>query len=183
MKEKNEEISAWVEAYSTTLLRRALALVDNKDDAMDLVQEVFVSASLAYHSFQGKSAPLTWLQNILRNKISDFYRDHYRRPATVRMADFFDQRGSWVDQSVLNDWSVELDASDDKGALMDTMEQCLEHLPMQWRSIIKQYYLEDKKASAVCELTGITTANLWKILQRSRMQLRKCIETNYFDNL
>lgn len=88
MKQDNEEINKWIESYSGLLLNRALSMVTDKNDAMDLVQEVFISASLSYHAFQRRSTPLTWLQNILKNKIADFYRDRYRKPETVSIPDF-----------------------------------------------------------------------------------------------
>ena len=95
----HKEINEWVELYSQPLLNRALSLVANKEDAMDIVQEVFVAALSARKSFEHRSSPLTWLQNILRNKVADFYRDRYRKP-TTSMSDFFDVTGSWIDNSV-----------------------------------------------------------------------------------
>lgn len=183
MKVENKEINEWVELYSKPLLNQALSMVVDKDDAMDLVQEVFVSASSAYHTFERKSAPLTWLQHILKNKIADFYRDRYRKPQTVSMSDFFDQSGSWTDHSVLSEWSLVSEDLDAQRALIDALEKCIEHLPAQWQITVKRYYINEKKANEVCRELDIATTNLWKILQRSRMQLRKCIELNWFDQL
>ncbi|GAD06613.1 membrane protein [Porphyromonas crevioricanis] len=183
MRSESKEITKWVELYSEPLLNRALSMVADKEDAMDLVQEVFISASSAYDRFQGKSSPLTWLQNILRNKIADFYRDRYRKPQVVSMSDFFDQSGSWTDHSVLQEWSPNLEEPEDEKALMDTLDKCLEHLPVHWQITVKRYYIEEKKANEVCQELDIATTNLWKILQRSRMQLRKCIELNWFEKL
>ncbi|MFY7815939.1 MAG: RNA polymerase subunit sigma, partial [Chryseobacterium taeanense] len=36
------------------------------------------------------------------------------------------------------------------------------------------------KAQEVSQVLNISTTNLWKILQRSRMQLRECLEFNWF---
>ncbi len=78
MKQEKEEINRWIDLYSEALLKRALALVGNREDAMDLVQDVFVSAASAYHAFEKRSSPLTWLQTILKNKTTDFYREPKR---------------------------------------------------------------------------------------------------------
>jgi len=48
------------------------------------------------------------------------------------------------------------------------------------RYLAQPYYLQEKKAATVCQEMGINTTNLWKILQRSRMQLRVCLENNWF---
>jgi RNA polymerase sigma factor, sigma-70 family len=183
MKQEHEEINKWIELYSESLLNRALSMVRDKEDAMDLVQEVFISATAAYRTFERKSTPLTWLLNILKNKIADFYRHKYRKPETVNMPEFFDHTGSWKDDSILHEWSQNFDEPDEQKALMNTLDKCLDHLPSQWQVTVKLYYLEEKKAKEVCQELDITTTNLWKILQRSRMQLRKCIELNWFDKL
>ena len=183
MKQEHEEINKWIELYSESLLNRALSMVRDKEDAMDLVQEVFISATAAYRTFERKSTPLTWLLNILKNKIADFYRHKYRKPETVNMPEFFDHTGSWKDDSILHEWSQNFDEPDKQKALMNTLDKCLNHLPSQWQVTVKLYYLEEKKAKEVCQELDITTTNLWKILQRSRMQLRKCIELNWFDKL
>ena len=183
MKQEHEEINKWIELYSESLLNRALSMVRDKEDAMDLVQEVFISATAAYRTFERKSTPLTWLLNILKNKIADFYRHKYRKPETVNMPEFFDHTGSWKDDSILHEWSQNFDEPDEQKVLMNTLDKCLNHLPSQWQVTVKLYYLEEKKAKEVCQELDITTTNLWKILQRSRMQLRKCIELNWFDKL
>lgn len=184
MKQEKEEINQWIELYSEPLLKKALFLMQDKEDAVDLVQEVFISAAAAYHTFEKKSTPLTWLQVILKNKIADFYRAKYRNPKTVRMSSFFDQQtGSWIDDSVLNDWTQNYDEIENQNELTDTLGKCIECLPPQWLLTVKLYYLEEKQTNEVCSELEITSANLWKILQRSRMQLRKCIELNWFGRL
>lgn len=182
MGQRQEEINTWVELYSKPLLDRALSLVSNKEDAMDLVQEVFISASAALSSFEGKSSPLTWLNGILKNKIADFYRSRYRTPQIFSMSEFFDQAGSWVDGSVTHLWPMDSDEVDES-ELIEILQSCISHLPAQWQITVKLYYMEEKKTNDVCQELEISSSNLWKILQRSRLQLRKCIELNWVEKL
>ncbi|UZJ64501.1 RNA polymerase sigma factor [Sphingobacterium sp. KU25419] len=56
----------WVEDYSETLMRRALYLLSDRQDAEDLVQDVFIAAFDSYPTFKGNSTPLTWLMHILK---------------------------------------------------------------------------------------------------------------------
>lgn len=182
---KNEAITDWIEQYSEALLRRAIHLLSDKTEAEDIVQEVFISAFSSYESFEGKSKPLTWLMKILSHKVSDFYRRKYRSEPEIRLDHFFDETGSWKNDDVLNDWNV----SDKDTELLDdkdfgkTMNDCIEDLPPRWKIPMKMYYLEEKKAQEVSQEMDISTTNLWKILQRSRMQLRECLEINWFAKL
>ncbi|ATA88600.1 RNA polymerase subunit sigma [Capnocytophaga stomatis] len=183
MKQKEEQITQWIEIYSKALLNRALYLVSDKEDAADIVQEVFLVAYTSFDSFQGKSSPLTWLYNILRNKIADFYRSKYKNPVNTNLSDFFDKEGSWADQSVLNFWQEISENSSEKEDFSRVLEECIEKLPPRWKILVKLYYLEEKKTEVVCQEMEISTTNLWKILQRSRLQLRKCLEINWFGNV
>lgn len=179
---KNEVLKSWVEQYSEPLLKRAVYLLSDKEDAEDVVQEVFIAAFSSYDSFEEKSKPLTWLQTILKNKVADFYRKKYRAEPQIRLDHFFDETGSWKNDDVLHDW----DATNKEAELLDnddfnkTLEDCIEELPSRWKIPMKMYYLQEKKAPEVSQELDISTTNLWKILQRSRMQLRECLDFNWF---
>lgn len=179
---KNEILKSWVEQYSEPLLKRAVYLLSDKEDAEDVVQEVFIAAFSSYDSFEEKSKPLTWLQTILKNKVADFYRKKYRAEPQIRLDHFFDETGSWKNDDVLQDW----DATNKEAELLDnddfnkTLEDCIEELPSRWKIPMKMYYLQEKKAPEVSQELDISTTNLWKILQRSRMQLRECLDFNWF---
>lgn len=179
---KNEILKSWIEQHSEPLLRRAVYLLSDKIEAEDVVQEVFISAFSSYDSFEGKSEPLTWLMTILNRKIADFYRKKYKSEPQVRLDHFFDETGSWKNNDVLNDWNasgIETELLND-GDFNRILEDCLEELPSRWKILMKMYYLEEKKAPEVSQELNISTTNLWKILQRSRMQLRECLEFNWF---
>ncbi|WP_419868284.1 sigma-70 family RNA polymerase sigma factor [Chryseobacterium sp. CT-SW4] len=182
---KTEVLKSWVEDYSGPLLRRAVYLLSDKEDAEDIVQEVFISAFSSYESFEGKSKPLTWLTTILNYKVADFYRKKYKSEPNIRLDHFFDESGSWRHDDVLQDWNM----SDEDNQILDdsefnkTFEECIEDLPVRWKIPVKMYYLQEKKAPEVSQELNISTTNLWKVLQRSRMQLRECLDFNWFSKL
>lgn len=179
---KNETLKNWIEQYSESLLRRAIYLLSDKVEAEDIVQEVFIAAFSSYDSFEGKSKPLTWLNTILNNKVADFYRKKYKSEPYIKLDHFFDEIGSWKNDSVLNDWNVSNQESEllDNQDFNKSLEDCIEDLPSRWKIPMKMYYLEEKKAPEVSQELDISTTNLWKILQRTRMQLRECLEINWF---
>ena len=57
MRDKDYEFQEWIQLYSQSLLNKALYLLSDKNDAEDIVQEVFMSAYLSFESFLGKSSP------------------------------------------------------------------------------------------------------------------------------
>lgn len=54
-------IEAWYQCYAESVHRRCLRLCRNEEQALDLVQEVFLRAHRYRATFRGESSPLTWL--------------------------------------------------------------------------------------------------------------------------
>ena len=189
MQEKiNLNFEQWIEDYTPVLLNRACYLLSNKEDAEDLVQEVFYSAYLNYQHFNAKGSALSWLQGILYNKAMDLYKKRYKYGASipVHFTSDFDKHGEWNHYDAGNQWLNE--DSDDPENLLDNTEfrthfyDCLESLPPKWNIVIKLCYLSENKTENICSELGITLSNYWKLLQRSRLQLRKCIDTKWFNS-
>lgn len=181
-RDKNKEITLWIEQYSEPLLNRAFYLLSDREEATDMVQEVFLAAHLAYDNFQSDCEPLTWLHSILRRKVADFYRHKYRgQVQTISLDHFFDESGSWIDQNVSSRWNDDTLTREEE--FKDIFDNCINQLPMKWKLLVKLYYLQEQKSSDICQEFGLTKTNLWKILQRSRLQLRECLETNWFESL
>ncbi|WP_104384336.1 sigma-70 family RNA polymerase sigma factor [Sphingobacterium sp. HMA12] len=183
MDKRATHIQQWIDAYSDSLLNSAFFLLSDKQDAEDVVQNVFISAFESYYSFEDRSSVKTWLMAILKNKVAEFYRKKYRHPDNVSLDRYFDQEGSWKHDDILQDWNEKDENLLDNNDFNKVMADCLDKLPLKWLIPVKLYYLEEKKADKVCQETGITATNLWKILQRGRMQLRECLEFNWFNIL
>ena len=104
-KDKNINIQKWIDDYTLDLLKKTNYLISSKEDAEDLVQDVFISAFENYEKFQWNSSVKTWLISILKNKISDFYRKKYNNKNEITLDYFFDENGNWIDKNILNDWT------------------------------------------------------------------------------
>lgn len=178
---EKEVLNRWTEHYSAHLLNEALYLLGNKEDAMDIVQEVFLMLCESSHTYRQEADPKTWLTAILRNKVADHYRKHYRKPPEVSLQHFFDGKGSWKDTSVLENWEHGEQHVLDNPEFCATFDHCINVLPQRWNTAVTMYYIRKKNTREVCSLLQISDNNFWKILQRCRLQLRECIETNWKD--
>ena len=177
MNTSNTVIEQWVDQYAQQLYNRAHYLLGNSSDAEDIVQDVFVVAYEKNATFRGNSSPLTWLMSILHNKAADWYRKKYKRGVEVNLDSFFDQENFWRDaEGVLADWTFFEQMENE--TFEEYLERCLEKLPERWLILVKLTYLQEKKSKDICQETNISHTNYWKILQRSRLQLRECLEEN-----
>ena len=180
--EKEEHLKQWIELYSSELLNRTIYLTSDKEEAKDIVQDVFLAAYSGYQSYKGNSSAKTWIHSILKNKIADYYRKKYKTPSKISLENFFDEAGTWKNgDSLLGAWD-EAAITGNYAEFDHLLNNCLENLAPKWKIPIKLYYLQEKKSAEICQEIGITTTNLWKILQRGRLQVRECLETKKLEN-
>lgn len=67
------------ERHSTLAYRRALAVVANRDDALDICQDAFLAAWQGIGGFRAQSSFSTWLYRIVTTEALTHRRRHMRR--------------------------------------------------------------------------------------------------------
>jgi len=179
----NQNISEWVNLYTSDMLSWATFKVSDQELAKDLVQDTFLAASQKIETFKGDSSPKTWLFSILNFKIIDHYRTKTRQPVNfgeIPSSNFFNDDGDWLIDKKPSAWN------NDQGNLLDdvdfnlVLKQCIDALPDKWSTSVKLKYILDKKGEEICQELGITPTNFWQILHRAKLQLRECLENNWF---
>ena len=186
-KSKASEINQWVQLYTENLYSWARYKVSDAELAKDLVQDTFLAAVEKYDGFKAESSPKTWLISILNNKIIDYYRKKVRQPISKEIdsfSKFFETNGDWHDSQKPKNWQLDekeehlLDDND----FQKVLKECLESLPEKWGTCVKLKYLGGKNGEEICQEIGITPSNFWQIVHRAKMQLRGCVEENWFNN-
>ena len=181
----NANLAEWVETYTSDLYSWALHKVSDTELAKDLVQDTFLAAAEKVQGFKGDSSPKTWLFSILNHKIIDFYRTKVRQPVKVDkqiFSTFFDEGGDWKVNKRPGQWS------EDDGHLLDDVEfqgvlkGCMDALPEKWNACIRLKYLMNKNGEEISQEFGIAPTNFWQIVHRAKLQLRNCVEENWFRN-
>lgn len=175
-----DKIKNWVELYSDEMYSWALHKTSSKEEAEDLVQETFLATIRAFDKFQGKSNPKTWLYSILNNKINDHFRNKFRKPYISVSDDFFGSNGQWKEGELPSEWINESGNLHDDIEFQNTLSQCIKKLPGNWFSVIQLKYLDGSKNEMICQELQITTTNLWQMIHRAKLHLRKCLDVNWF---
>ncbi|MCX8081526.1 MAG: sigma-70 family RNA polymerase sigma factor [Bacteroidia bacterium] len=177
----------WTDKYADDMYRYAFfCLNGDADAACDLVQDTFLSALEKKETFKGIASEKTWLFAILKNKISDHYRKKKIRKETslddiseegTSVHYFYNpqKNGRWHKDHEPKEWnSSEIRLLEKEK--YSILHRCLELLPVKWKSILAETYLECKKGPEICKEHDISPSNYWVILHRCKVQLRECIE-------
>jgi RNA polymerase sigma-70 factor (TIGR02943 family) len=179
----------WVEFHGNYLFRYALIRVRNATVAEDLVQETFLAALQAKDRYTGESTERSWLTGILKHKVLDHFRQQSRErtvsPAETmpeELAGRFDDVGVWKHDPPLgpNEWSEDAAAQMQRKEFMAALKQCLDKLPDRCADAFILREMEGTESERIQELLGLSPSNFWVLLHRARMQLRLCLEQNWF---
>lgn len=173
----------WVDEYSDSLYSWALYKTSSVEVAEDLVQETFLAAVQSFAKFEGKSNPKTWLFAILNHKINDHHRRNFRNPTIYDNSvfnQFFAENMHWKPEETPQQWTDEAENLFDDSEFQAVFQDCLDNLPANWFSAVQLKYLEEKNGELICQELEISPTNFWQILHRAKLQLRKCLELNWF---
>ena len=176
----------WLADYGDYLYRFALVRVKQRELAEDLVQDTLVSAYGARESYRGQASVKTWLVAILRNKIIDYVRKAARRSSVSYEAlggdevvdESFNSLGIWADW--VSDWGESPEALVERKLFVDQLQKCIEALPENFREVFILRVVDGLETDEICSQLEISPNNLWVILYRARMRLKKCIGKKWF---
>ena len=187
MSEKTHTLSPnlWIDNYADYLFNYTVVRVNDGDLAKDLVQETFFAGLKSAKNFQGKATERTWLVSILKRKIIDYYRkiNSKKGQAEVKM-NFYDEgeyKGNWIEERVPQNWKNESEKAIENEELKNQLDSCIDNLPEKYAIIFRLKTIQGFETKEVCKELDITPSNLWVIIHRSRTQLRKCMEDNWFN--
>ena len=177
---------SWLENHGNALYSYALLRVREPSTAEDLVQDTLLAALKSVHTFQGKSTERTWLTGILKHKILDHLRKSMRKQPLDEEIGFdrqnhdayFDETDKWAFGPA--DWDAP-DSSLEKSRFWDVFNDCVSRLPERLRLLYILREFDDLETNEILKTLQITSRNnLWTMLSRARLQLRQCLELNWF---
>ena len=180
----------WVESHGDYLFKYALLRLRDSARAEDVVQETFLAALRGGKTFQGRSAEKSWLVGILKNKIYDHFRKANREISFTDLEFYNDEegdrfvadgigRGGWIHERGPLEWPNPGKSLDDE-IFWKTYRDCAAKLPKNVAAVFNLREMDGIESKEICALLNISENNLWVMLHRARMALRRCLETNWF---
>jgi RNA polymerase sigma-70 factor (TIGR02943 family) len=180
----------WVDEHGDYLFKYALSRLRDPVRAEDVVQETFLAALKGRSPFAGRSAERSWLTGILRNKIGDYFRKAGRETSFTDLEFYQDEesdrfisegplQGGWIHDLGPREWSGP-GASLDSEVFWKTFQDCSNKLPKNVSAVFTLREVDGIESRDICALLNISENNLWVMLHRARMALRRCLETNWF---
>lgn len=150
-------IGAAFDSYSDMVYRIALNIVRNREEAQDIVMDVFM-ALMKQSGFNDEGHIKAWLIRTAENKAINVVRS-----ARITKTQPLDELLANTVSSPLNDTEHD-------------MLDMVMRLPAKLKTTVYMYYYEDMSASQIADVLKISENTVYKRLERGRSALKTDLE-------
>jgi RNA polymerase sigma factor (sigma-70 family) len=143
-------------------------VVKQQEDVEDICQEVFVKVFRKIKKFRGESRLSTWIATIAYNTSISHIRGKARK-----LEELVDEEAR-LDLGKTDDWQVQRTV--EKEEAKKILLQLIEKLPVQYRTVLTLFHLEEFSYKEVEEITGMPEGTIKSYLSRARKLLKEILE-------
>lgn len=174
------EFARLVETYSPMIYRLGLKMLNNPQDAEDILQETFIKAYKHIGKFDGRSNVSTWLYRIATNEALMSLRRKHPEATSFENSSVYDTEPQEPLQIV--DWCClpeeEFLTSEGRARL----DEAAERLPARLRVVFILRDIEGLSTRETAEVLDISEMAVKTRLSRARLRLREDL-SEYFGKL
>jgi RNA polymerase sigma-70 factor (ECF subfamily) len=156
-----------IAAYSEPLYRQIRRLVQNHDDAADLLQNTFLKAWQSLELFRGDAKLSTWLYKIAVNESLSFLAKERKR-----------NNLSLDDQESALANTIEADAYFDGDELQAKLRKAIVTLPEKQRIVFNMKYFDEMKYEDMSAILGTSVGALKASYHLAVKKIEKFFEEN-----
>ena len=156
-----------VKKYEKKVYNLALRYLKNRDDALDLSQEVFIRVYNNLAQFRGDSQFSTWIYRVTYNKCVDMLRKTQKLRRNVVMStddeNFFETR----------DCRASIEEDYEGRETLVTVMKIIDTLPSEQRDVVILRYIKDLSYSQIADVLEIAEGTIKSRLNRARLKIKE----------
>ncbi len=173
------EFARVVEDYSAVIYRLAAKMLENPQDAEDVLQETFIKAYRHFKNFDGRSSVSTWLYRIATNEALMMLRK--RKYISVSI----DEPNGTSEQEPLQiiDWCCLPETELMSSEAQDYLEVAVAKLPHSLRVVFLLRDIDGLSTKETSEALNLSESAVKTRLSRARMRLRELLSEYFGDKM
>lgn len=175
------EFARLVETYSDRIYRLALKILNDPQDAEDVLQDTFIKVLRALPSFEGRSSLSTWLYRIAVNEALMLVRK--RRPETVSVEMEQDDGEGDTEPVEIVDWCCMPEGDLLSAEARGFLDKAIQSLTPALRAVFVLRDIEGLSVKEAADTLGLTEAAIKTRLLRARLKLREALSVYYAERL
>ena len=180
MNEQDRQIAETIERERARLRNFIRKRVPDREDAEDLLQDVFFELVEAYRLVKPIEEVGAWLFRVARNRIIDRFRK--KKPQSLDAApnpERAEDRGAGPLEDLLPAPDAGPEAAYALGVLLDELDAALEELPEEQRFVFVAHELEGRSFRELASETGVAVNTLLSRKHYAVLHLRRRLQNIY----
>lgn len=178
---KNGDTQAWEELYKKTYPRAyavAVQTMKNREDALDVLQEAYVSVFKNIDSLQDESKLNAWVSKIVGNRCIDYLRKYRGKNEPTLFGEMISDDSDVEFEDILENDNQEFipEESVDYDETKKIMQGILDQLPDEQRLCVLMYYYDELSVKEIAETLGCSTGTVKSRLNYARKYIKKEVE-------
>lgn len=152
--------------YSRTMYNVGYRIVNDTEEAEDVLQDAFISAFNNLENYRGDSTFGAWLKRIVINKAINYLNK--RKPERMPEDERFDVKEE-----------EEVDVLEGFPFTVEKVRKAIEALPDGYRSVLSLYLLEGYDHGEIAEILSITESTSKSQFNRAKKKLKELLEDDH----
>ncbi len=155
-----------VRRYQQSVLRIVNAMLYDRRNTEDLVQQVFVNAYQHLNRYELGRDFGSWIRMIARNVVRE----------ELRRASRYDTRLKTYADVLIARWSDDERSDDHEEDQKASLDECLKKLSERAAEVLRLKYYESQGCEQIAGTMSTSSGAVRNILSRARAQLRECVQ-------
>ncbi|MCJ7626419.1 MAG: sigma-70 family RNA polymerase sigma factor [Anaerolineaceae bacterium] len=165
------EYARLVDEYSGMIFRLALKILNNQQDAEDVLQETFIKAFQHIPTFQGHSSISTWLYRISTNEALMMIRKRKPETGSVSLEEYEDHDDNEPMQ--IEDWCCLPEEELLSAETKEYLDEAIQNISNNLKVVFLLRDVEGFSVRETAEILEISEASVKTRLSRARMRLQQ----------
>jgi RNA polymerase sigma-70 factor (ECF subfamily) len=172
-----EEFSRLVDTYSAKIYRLATRMLNQQQDAEDVLQETFLKAYRGLKSFDGRSKISTWLFRIATNEALMVLRR--KHPEFISIDEPVETEEGEQEPVQIVDWCCLPEHELLSEEARERLDEAVQKLPESLRVVFILRDINDLSTLETAEVLGLSETAVKTRLSRARLRLREILTAYY----
>ncbi|MDZ4665219.1 MAG: RNA polymerase sigma factor [Bacteroidota bacterium] len=177
MDSSNASFNDIVNSNKSRVFNTAISFLQNREDAEDITQDVFIEVYHSLEKFKQQSSISTWIYRITINKSLDFLRKKNRRKEYGFIRNLFYKESGEI--------NLDKGHFDHPGVLLEKKENArilfaaIELLSENQKTAFILFHVEELSQKEIAEVMGTSPKAVESLIQRAKATLREKLENLY----
>ena len=176
---ENADYALLWKKYHKQIFANVLKIVRNIDDADDIVQDTFLKAFNALHSYNHTYPFPAWLYKIASNTCIDYFRRKRIRPISIENLNVYG--GDVYD--IIPDTSIPIDMHIVNSETKESLMKAIHQLPDRYRDCIQYRHFDELSYEEISQKMNLPLSTIKITLFRARKMLLSLLSDKDMINL